>query len=225
MWIGQSQRATASGERIFQILDEPEDIADRPGAVELPPGAGDRVRRRALRLRPGAARCSRTSISRSRRDAERGADRPHGLGEDHADRARPALLRRDGGRVLIDGIDVRDVTLASLRRAIAVISQDPFLFSTTVRENIAFGARGRDRRGGRARPAARAGARVHRDAAGRLRHRHRRARHHAFGRPAPADRDRAGDRRSTRASSSSTTRPRRSTRRPRRSIRLGLARR
>jgi ATP-binding cassette subfamily B protein len=42
--------------------------------------------------------------------------------------------------VTIDGVDVRDVTLTSLRRAIAVISQDPFLFSTTVRENIAFGA-------------------------------------------------------------------------------------
>ena len=43
------------------------------------------------------------------------------------------------GRVTIDGVDVRDVTLTSLRRAIGVISQDPFLFSATVRENIAFG--------------------------------------------------------------------------------------
>jgi ABC-type multidrug transport system fused ATPase/permease subunit len=40
MWVGQSQRATASGERIFQILDEPEEIAERPDAVELPPGGG-----------------------------------------------------------------------------------------------------------------------------------------------------------------------------------------
>jgi ABC-type multidrug transport system fused ATPase/permease subunit len=44
------------------------------------------------------------------------------------------------GRLLVDGEDVRNVKLTSLRRAIAVISQDPFLFSTTVRENIAFGA-------------------------------------------------------------------------------------
>src|SRR4051795_5542269 len=41
MWIGQAQRATASGERIFQVLDEPEEVADRPGARELPPGEGD----------------------------------------------------------------------------------------------------------------------------------------------------------------------------------------
>jgi ATP-binding cassette subfamily B protein len=43
------------------------------------------------------------------------------------------------GRVLVDGVDVRDVALSSLRSAIGVIPQDPFLFSTTVRENIAFG--------------------------------------------------------------------------------------
>ena len=41
MWIGQAQRATASGERIFQVMDEPEEIADRPGAVDLPEGGGD----------------------------------------------------------------------------------------------------------------------------------------------------------------------------------------
>src|SRR5213080_948438 len=41
MWIGQAQRATASGERIFQVMDEPEEVADRPGAIELPPGEGD----------------------------------------------------------------------------------------------------------------------------------------------------------------------------------------
>ena len=40
MWIGQAQRATASGERIFQVIDEPEEIGDAPGAAELPPGPG-----------------------------------------------------------------------------------------------------------------------------------------------------------------------------------------
>src|SRR5436853_3866303 len=41
MWVGQAQRATASGERIFQVMDEPEEIADRPGAIELPAGGGE----------------------------------------------------------------------------------------------------------------------------------------------------------------------------------------
>ncbi len=51
----------------------------------------------------------------------------------------PRFYDVDSGRVLVDGVDVRDVKLASLRRAIGVIAQDPFLFSTTVRDNIAFG--------------------------------------------------------------------------------------
>ena len=52
----------------------------------------------------------------------------------------PRFYDATSGRVLVDGVDVRDVTLRSLRRAIGVISQDPFLFSATVRENITFGA-------------------------------------------------------------------------------------
>jgi len=51
----------------------------------------------------------------------------------------PRFYDVDLGRVTVDGVDVRDVTLTSLRREIGVIAQDPFLFSATVRENIAFG--------------------------------------------------------------------------------------
>jgi ATP-binding cassette subfamily B protein len=54
----------------------------------------------------------------------------------------PRFYDVDSGRVLVDGVDVRDVTLESLRREIGVIPQDPFLFSTTVRENISFGRPG-----------------------------------------------------------------------------------
>jgi ATP-binding cassette subfamily B protein len=52
----------------------------------------------------------------------------------------PRFYDVTAGRVTVDGQDVRDVTITSLRRAVGVISQDPFLFSATVRENIAFGA-------------------------------------------------------------------------------------
>ena len=51
----------------------------------------------------------------------------------------PRFYDADEGRILVDGVDVREVTRRSLRREIGVISQDPFLFSATVRENIAFG--------------------------------------------------------------------------------------
>ena len=73
------------------------------------------------------------------------ADRADRLGQDDArPRSCRASTTSTAGRVMVDGADVRDVTLASLRRAIGVISQDPFLFSASVRENIAFGAPGLD---------------------------------------------------------------------------------
>ena len=119
---------------------------------------------------------------------------PRGRARRRSPRSCRASTTRGRGACSIDGVDVRDVTRRSLRREVGVISQDPFLFSASVRDNIAFGVPDVDtgaRRGGRARGA---GARVHRGAAGRLRHGDRRARDHALGRPAPAARDRAGAR-------------------------------
>ena len=95
MWIGQAQRATASGERIFEVIDEPEEIADAPGARELPPGPGRvalRGRARSATTRRG--RCC-TSIDLELEPGRDGrADRPHRLREDDARVARAALLRR-----------------------------------------------------------------------------------------------------------------------------------
>ena len=96
MWIGQAQRATASGERIFEVMDEPEGVEDRPDAD------------RAARPAPARSASSTSSFGyaperprpRGRRPRPRarpdgGADRPHRLGQDDARRARAALLRRD----------------------------------------------------------------------------------------------------------------------------------
>ena len=70
MWVGQAQRATASGERFFEVIDEPEEISDAPDAAELPDGAGPHRLRRASRSgTTPSARCSRGSTSRSRRAA------------------------------------------------------------------------------------------------------------------------------------------------------------
>ena len=97
MWVGQAQRATASGERIFEVMDEPEGVDDRPGAVELARRPGrDPLRAGRLRLRRGAAGPARDR-ARDRLGTNGRADRPHGLGQDDARRARAALLRRDRG--------------------------------------------------------------------------------------------------------------------------------
>jgi ATP-binding cassette, subfamily B, bacterial len=140
MWIGQSQRATASGERIFQIMDEPEEIAERPEAAELPPGGGhlrfDDVGFEYLEDRPVLDGVS-LDVPAGRTIALIGQT---GSGKTTLTSLVPRFYDVTSGRVTVDGVDVRDVTLTSLRRSIGVISQDPFLFSATVRENITFGA-------------------------------------------------------------------------------------
>jgi ABC-type multidrug transport system fused ATPase/permease subunit len=139
MWIGQAQRATASGERIFQVLDEPEEIADEPTAVELPPGDGEiRFENVSFSYLPGRPVLEGVGLA-----LDAGTTLAlighTGSGKTTLASLVPRFYDVDSGRVLVDGVDVRDVTLASLRREIGVIPQDPFLFSTTVRENIAFG--------------------------------------------------------------------------------------
>ncbi len=140
MWIGQAQRATAAGERIFQVMDEPEEVADHPGAVDLPAGPGEvrfeRVSFHYLDGRP-VLRDVDLDVSAGRTIALIGHT---GSGKTTLTSLVPRFYDVTAGRVTVDGRDVRDLTLASLRRTVGVISQDPFLFSATVRENIAFGA-------------------------------------------------------------------------------------
>jgi ATP-binding cassette subfamily B protein len=144
MWIGQAQRATASGERIFQVVDEAIEVAESGNAIELPPGPGritfEHVTFGYDRERPVLDHID-LEVEPGRTIALIGHT---GSGKTTLTALVPRFYDASAGRVLIDGIDVRDVTLTSLRRAIGVVSQDPFLFSDTVRENIAFGAPGLD---------------------------------------------------------------------------------
>jgi ATP-binding cassette subfamily B protein len=139
MWIGQAQRATASGERIFQVLDEPEEIGDEPDARELQAGPG-RVTFDGVTFGYDPDRPVLDAI-----DLELDAGRVvalighTGSGKTSLASLIPRFYDVQAGSVSIDGVDVRKATLASLRGEIGVIAQDPFLFSATVRENIAFG--------------------------------------------------------------------------------------
>ncbi len=139
MWVGQAQRATAAGERIFEVLDEPEEISDHPGAQPLPPGPGD-VRFEDVDFGYEPGRLVLEDV-----DLEIPAGRTlaligrTGSGKTTLAALVPRFYDVTSGRVLVDGADVRDVQRRSLRREIGVISQDPFLFSASVRDNIAFG--------------------------------------------------------------------------------------
>jgi ATP-binding cassette subfamily B protein len=139
MWIGEGQRATASGERIFQVIDEVEEIRDLPGAVTLPAGPG-RVHFDHVTFGYDPTRPVLEEIDLELAPGRTVALIGHtGSGKTTLASLIPRFYDVQAGRVTIDGTDVRDVTLTSLRREIGVIPQDPFLFSASVRENLAFG--------------------------------------------------------------------------------------
>ena len=139
MWIGQAQRATASGERIFEIMDEPEHVSAAPGAVELPRGEG-RVRFESVSFGYDPKRPVLEGIDLELEPGKTVALIGHtGSGKTTLASLVPRFYDVTEGRLTVDGVDVRDVQVVSLRREIGIVAQDPFLFSAPVRENIAFG--------------------------------------------------------------------------------------
>jgi ATP-binding cassette subfamily B protein len=139
MWIGQAQRATASGERIFEVMDADEEVAEGPGATDLPPGPG-RISYRGVRFEYAPGRPVLDGIDLEIEPGATVAVIGHtGAGKTTLAALVPRFYDVSEGSVELDGTDVRDVRLRSLRSQIGVVSQDPFLFSATVRENIAFG--------------------------------------------------------------------------------------
>jgi ATP-binding cassette subfamily B protein len=142
MWIGQAQRATASGERIFEVIDESEDVSDTRDARELPPGDG-RLAFDGVAFGYSADRPVLEDVDLVVEAGQTVALIGHtGSGKTTLASLVPRFYDVTAGRVTIDGVDVRDVRLAALRRSIGIVAQDPFLFSASVRENITFGAPG-----------------------------------------------------------------------------------
>jgi ATP-binding cassette subfamily B protein len=137
--LGMAQRSTASGARIFQILDRAPEIVAKPRAPALPAGAGQIELRDASLRYEGATRDALHDVSlvvpAGRTVALVGAT---GSGKTSLVALLPRLYDVTAGAVLIDGADVRDVEPSSLRSAIAVVDDAPFLFSTSVHENIAY---------------------------------------------------------------------------------------
>ena len=141
------QQAIAAGERILELLDESTEISDAPEAVDLPVLEGE-VAFRNVHFRYGA------------KDPQTGAEQPqvlHDVTFNMAPGEVVALVGPSGagktsianllcrfydpiaGQIAVDGYDLRTVELASLRRQVAVVLQDTFLFNSTVRENLLFG--------------------------------------------------------------------------------------
>ena len=142
MIIMMGQRASASAKRIYEVLDQQPDVTDEPGAADLVSCRGDVrfehvsfaygdgtsvLRDFDLHLRPGetAALVGRT-----------------GSGKSTVARLLDRFYDPDHGRICVDGHDVRDLTIASLRSHIGIVLDEPFLFSVSIRDNIAYGRPG-----------------------------------------------------------------------------------
>jgi subfamily B ATP-binding cassette protein MsbA len=136
------QEGLAGLVRVFTVIDEPAAIADAPGAVVLPDGPGEVVFRHVAFAypdgRPGLTDLSYTAAP-GRMLALVGSS---GAGKSTALALIPRLYTPLSGEILVDGADIRHVTLASLRGAIAYVGQDALLFDDTIAANIALGRPG-----------------------------------------------------------------------------------
>jgi ABC-type multidrug transport system fused ATPase/permease subunit len=136
--LGMAQRAVASGQRVFELLDREPRLVSAPDAPALPPGAG-RVEMRdvAFGYEDGGLVLSDIdlTVEAGRTVALVG---PTGSGKTTLVMLIPRLYDVTHGAVLVDGVDVRSVDAASLRREVAVVSDDAFLFSASLRDNIAY---------------------------------------------------------------------------------------
>ncbi|HET7768295.1 MAG TPA: ABC transporter ATP-binding protein [Chloroflexota bacterium] len=138
--ITQMAQASASAARIFEILDAQSDVADAPGAKPLPPVQG-RVTFENVTLKyfGGAEPILRDvsiDVQPGQTVALLGAT---GSGKSSIINLVPRFYDATTGRVLVDGHDVKSVTLESLRAQIGIVLQDTTLFGGTIRENIAYG--------------------------------------------------------------------------------------
>ncbi len=132
------QLALSSARRVFDLIDAPSEIVQKRGAVELPPfsraihyenvsfGYGDEPVLHGVDL----------TIQRGETVAIVG---PSGAGKTTLVNLLPRLYDPTEGRITLDGVDLRDATLASLRRQVGLVTQDTILFDGSARENIAYG--------------------------------------------------------------------------------------
>jgi ATP-binding cassette subfamily B protein len=137
--VNLTATAGSAAGRVFEIMDTANPVADRPNAATLPRVQGhvtfDNVR---FGYQGGRAVLDGVSleVQAGQKIALVG---PTGSGKSTITNLLPRFYEPDSGRILIDGQDIRYVTLSSLRRQIGTVLQDSFLFSSTIAENIAYG--------------------------------------------------------------------------------------
>jgi ATP-binding cassette subfamily B protein len=146
MMVNAFARASMSGARLFEVLDREPEIADRPGARDLVTTDAElrfeNVSFAYPSTAPGEGQALPTLHDISfevRAGRTLGIVGPPGSGKSTIAHLIPRYYDVGAGRITIDGQDVRDVTLGSLRRAVSLVQQDTFLFTASIENNIAYG--------------------------------------------------------------------------------------
>ncbi len=133
-------RAGTSGQRVYDILDAESAVQERPNAVELA-GVKGHVRFEDVSFGYDVISPVLRHVDIDARPGEVVALLGQtGSGKTTVVNLMPRFYDVTGGAITIDGVDIRDATLASLRRTFGIVQQDVFLFSATIRDNIAYGA-------------------------------------------------------------------------------------
>ena len=133
------QNAIAGAERIFGILDEEVAVMDKPSAITMPPIKGLVEFNNATHSYEDGVPVLKDVTFTAQPGQTIAIVGPTGAGKTTIINLLPRFYDVTGGSVKIDGLDVRDVTMKSLREQIGIVLQDTFLFSTTVMENVRFG--------------------------------------------------------------------------------------
>ena len=138
MVVNSTARASSAGGRIFEILDIPSDIRDNPVADPLAISDGV-LKFENVSFNYGDAPALRNVSFEARKDHTIGIVGAPGSGKSSITNLIPRFYDPTSGRVTIDGTDLRDATVNSVRQAIGLVEQDPFLFDGSIRNNIRYG--------------------------------------------------------------------------------------
>ena len=161
LFYNSFQQALGASESVFTFMDAKDEVREKAHARKLP-GFHDSIRFEDVRFGYGDGEDAREVLQGINLEVKAGEMLAivggSGAGKSTLVHLIPRFFDVTGGRILLDGIDVRDVSLASLRGQIGIVAQETMLFNDTVRNNIAYGQPHVSQAGGGARGQGGAGA-------------------------------------------------------------------
>ena len=136
--INATARATSAGGRVFEVLDIPSEIRSKEGSAPIEVTDGT-LRFENVSFSYGDVKALKDVSFEARKDHTIGIVGAPGSGKSSVANLVPRFYDPDQGTITIDGVDVRDVAVSSVRDCVGLVEQDPFLFDGSIRDNIRYG--------------------------------------------------------------------------------------